>query len=95
MHMAYITVIIYITAVDHCFPLKPQSVNHMPCWPKEVAHLRTDSLFSHANWLECGKPNTGEVAWIMRSTRAKYHRAIRRLKQNELQTVRHVLLTLI
>ena len=73
-----------ITAGDHCFPLKPQSVNHMPCWSKEVAHLRTDSLFWHAIWRECGKPNTGEVACIMHSTRAKYHRAMRRLKQNEL-----------
>ena len=40
------------------------------------------SLF-HFIWKECDSPPQGEIAQIMRSTRSKYHYAIRYVKKNE------------
>ena len=52
----------------------------MPYWNIEIKPLRQDSLWWHWLWIECGKPQTGVVANIMRSTRAKYHKAVKNLK---------------
>ena len=54
----------------------------MPGWSEFVEPLRDKSLFWHNTWLECDRPKTGVVADIMRRTRAAYHDAIRRIKQN-------------
>ena len=37
----------------------------------------------HFIWKKCGSPTQGEIAQIMRSTRSKYHYAIRYVKKNE------------
>ncbi len=40
-------------------------------------------LFWHWIWVDCGKPRDGNVARIMRSTRSKYHLAVKELMKNE------------
>jgi len=34
-------------------------------------------------WSECGRPQTGVVANIMRKTRAAYHYAVRQVRRDE------------
>jgi len=41
-------------------------------------------------WLECDRPRNGVVADCMRRTRASYHYAVRRVKQNEELVVREL-----
>ena len=45
--------------------------------------LRQKSLFWHNIWVNCGWPRDGNLAGIMRRTRAAYHAAVKRVKRNE------------
>ena len=36
-------------------------------------------------WLECGKPNTGQVYEIMKKTRHRYHYVVRCVKKEEFE----------
>ena len=49
----------------------------IPGWNDRVKIHQETSLFWHDIWIQNGKPKNGIVANIMRSTRAKYHYAIR------------------
>ena len=49
---------------------------------------REKSIFWHGLWIDCGKPRCGQVADIMRRTRAAYHYAIRRIKRDEQEIVK-------
>ena len=49
----------------------------IPGWNE---HKQT-SQFWHFIWKDCGSPRNGEVAKIMRSTRSRYHYAIRYVKK--------------
>jgi len=42
-------------------------------------------MFWHYIWVQCGRPSSGTVANIRRSTRARYHKAINLLKSQEKQ----------
>ena len=42
--------------------------------------IKSKSLFWHGLWILCGKPETGQVARIMRFTRNNYHYKIREIK---------------
>jgi hypothetical protein len=42
----------------------------------------------HNIWIDCGRPKTGNVADIMRRTRAQYHYAIRAVKRDETNIIR-------
>ena len=53
----------------------------MPGWKEEVAPAQKDSVFWHAVWRSAGRPSGGELYNVMRSTRAKYHTAIRRVRR--------------
>ena len=55
----------------------------IPGWTELVAPYRSNSLFWHNMWVECGKPRTGVVYDIMRQTRARYHYAIRYARRHE------------
>jgi hypothetical protein len=46
--------------------------------------LKEASLFPHNLWVLAGRPQHGVVACIMRSTRAKYHKAIKQVRLHEL-----------
>ena len=52
-------------------------------WNQHVDCHKQTSQFWHFIWKECGSPRHGEIAEIMRSTRSKYHYAIRYVKKNE------------
>ena len=53
----------------------------MPGWREEVAPVQKDAAFWHAVWLSAGRPHGGELYNVMRTTRAKYHSAIRRVRR--------------
>lgn len=55
----------------------------IPGWNDQVQGHRDQAIFWHQIWKSCGSPSTGWVANIRRSTRAKYHLAIRKVKQNK------------
>jgi len=56
---------------------------NLPGWNEFVEPERQRSLFWHAIWKDNGSPKTGLLADIRRSTRAKYHLAVRHVKKNE------------
>ena len=51
-------------------------------------HLDRNLFFWYGLWIDCGKPRVGQVADIMRRTRAAYHYAIRRFKRDEQEIVK-------
>jgi hypothetical protein len=55
-------------------------------WTEYVEPVRQNFFFRHNIWIECDHPNTGNVADIMRRTRAAYH--YRLFKRNEHAIVR-------
>ena len=80
--------------VDKCikaglsaFPLYKSNPDYrnkhrLPEWNTLIKPLRQSSIFWHQLWQACGKPNEGQVAAIMRTTRAKYHRVIKEVKKH-------------
>ena len=58
-----------------------------PFWKELAEPLRIDSLFWHSIWIQCGRPPSGQVAMIRRSTRTKYHRMVKLLHKNEKQNI--------
>jgi len=59
----------------------------IPGWSEFVAPLRTQSIFWHNIWSECGKPHDGVIADIMRRARARYHAAIRQVRRDKTEIV--------
>ena len=57
--------------------------NTVPGWTQYVEHARETSMLWHDIWKCNGCPREGHVANIRRSTRAKYHYAVKFVKQNE------------
>ena len=55
----------------------------IPYWNDEEDDARETALFWHWLWGENGKPRHGNVAAIMRKTRASYHYAVRHIKRRE------------
>jgi hypothetical protein len=55
----------------------------VPGWTEKVEPARRQSILWHNIWVECGRPKTGNVADIMRRTRAQYHYAVRSVKRDE------------
>ena len=52
----------------------------MSGWNINMSIAREKSLFWHGLWILCGKPETGQVAMIMRFTHNNYHYKIRKIK---------------
>ena len=59
------------------------SCGNIPGWSAFVALLRDKSILWHNHniWIDHGRPWDGVVANIMRTTRAKYHAAIRKVRR--------------
>jgi hypothetical protein len=55
----------------------------IPGWSEFVQPARDKSLFWHKLWVDCGRPRSGAVADCMRRTRAAYHYAIRKVRDDE------------
>jgi len=63
-----------------------------PGWDEFVRPAREKSLFWHDIWFHAGRPRTGVLADIMCRTRAAYHYAIRRIKKERDNIMKHSLL---
>ena len=79
-----------LAAAESCLPHTCHrcSRSGLPGWTEFVAPFREKSIFWHGLWIDCGKPRGGQVADIMRRTRAPYHYAIRRIKRDEEEIVK-------
>ena len=78
--------------VDECLCAAKQTISYrrenkssrcIPGWNEYVKDALNTSRFWHSIWLQTGRPKHGIVANIMRSTRMKYHYAVRFVKKNE------------
>ena len=74
---------IVLEAGNDCFPKCAPVGKRLACWNSDVKPFRENALFWHSIWVDCGRPPAGSLAMVMRSTRARYHRAVRVLKRNQ------------
>ena len=58
----------------------------IPGWNESVQPFFEKSLFWHDIWVQNGKPRDGEVAKVMRFTRARYHYAVRNAIKLDIKT---------
>ena len=65
---------------------KPKTI---PGWNEYVKPKLETSLFWHNIWKDCGRPRQGNVADIMRRTRAQYHHSVKYSKR-EYNNIRNV-----
>ena len=65
-----------------------QNSGRIPGWSEHVQPLKEKSIFWHRLWMDCDRPRNGVVAETMRRTRAAYHYAIRKIRQDEDAIVR-------
>ena len=70
-----------IDASDN-IPITKKNRKNLPGWNEFVSPEREKALFWRSIWINNGSPRQGYVADIMRRTRAKYHYAIRRIRNN-------------
>ena len=63
-------------------PTTRKNNKNVPGWNEFISPLKEKTLFWRSIWINNGSPRHGHVADIMRRTRAKYHYAIRRIKNN-------------
>ena len=74
------------TAVESNIPVnKSGNFNHTPTpgWNQYVKPFRDDSLFWHSVWVSVGRPNNTALHQVMKSTRTKYHYAIKCVRKLE------------
>ena len=57
----------------------------IPGWNESVQPFFEKSLFWHDIWVQNGKPRGGDIANIMRTTRARYHYAIRNVIKSNIK----------
>ena len=55
----------------------------VPGWNEHVQAQQDISLFLHEVWVRCCRPQKGEIADIMRRTRARYHYVVRYVLKDE------------
>ena len=55
----------------------------IPGWSVYVEKYKKEALFWHTLWYDCGYPRPGTVANIRRTTRAKYHYAVKYVHKNK------------
>ncbi len=74
-----------ISAGEAAIPLvsSRSASRRVPGWSEFVQPARDKSLFWHKLWVDCGRPRSGAVADCMRRTRAAYHYAIRKVRDDE------------
>ncbi len=72
-----------IEASNNALPHSQSNSHTLPFWNETVEPYKEKSLLWHWIWIDCGRPREGLVANIMRSTRARYHLAVRQLKKDE------------
>ena len=73
-----------LSAADTCIPLTGVGANRrIPGWSEHIQPYRDKAMFWHNVWMDMGRPHDGSVAQIRRSSRAKYHQAIRAAVRDE------------
>ena len=77
------------TIIDTClqagqavFPKRKKKNPLAPNWNVKMKPFRNDCLFWGKIWRDLGKPRTGVVSDIYKSTKRNYHKAIREHKRN-------------
>ena len=55
----------------------------LPGWNEEVAPFQMEAKHWHSQWLEEGRPSTGQTHSAMVKSRTQYHHAVRRVKRKE------------
>ena len=73
-------------------PTTRKNNKNVPGWNEFISPLKEKALFWRSIWINNGSPRHGHVADIMRRTRAKYHYAIRRIKNNSQLMKKRVLI---
>lgn len=72
-----------ITAGLDTIPLRGKAKNKtMPGWTDYVQSKKQECIYWHSIWKDAGSPRSGVLCNIRNSTRAKYHYAIRYVKNN-------------
>ena len=66
-----------------CIPHSGSGTRVVPGWNDHVKHDKDQSLFWHWIWTEAGRPNSGYIYQIMRTTRHRYHYAVRRCRKQK------------
>ena len=59
-----------------CFPKCKPAGKRLAGWNNCIKPLRGDVLFWHGIWVDCDRPPAGALSMVMRSTRARNHRAV-------------------
>ena len=72
-----------IEAADSTIPKRRPKKYQKPFWNSIAEPEREKAMFWHSMWCNAGRPRNGIIANIRRSTRAKYHKAVRDLCRNE------------
>jgi hypothetical protein len=80
---------LYNVVCDACvtagnIAISKHNVNKAPCagWNDLVKEHRERAILWHNIWKSCGSPNRGTVADIRKSSRARYHLAVREAKRD-------------
>ncbi len=71
-----------IIARNEALPHTKPSDKTLPLSNEIAEPYKKRWLFWHWIWLDCGKPRDGNVAFIMRSTRSKYHLVVKERKKH-------------
>ena len=74
---------VLINSAHEVFPKTRLDARSIPYWTRDVKPLKTDLMFWHWVWKECGKPAEGAIADLYRNCKRKYHYAIRKIRRNE------------
>lgn len=55
----------------------------IPGWTEFIKPFRDDSIFWHSIWVSAGRPQNNVLHQVMKSTRNRYHYAIRKVRRQE------------
>ena len=72
-------------AAEKCIPSTVPNVMSRKCvpgWNEHVRDEKEESLYWHRCWCDAGRPQTGDLAEMMRMSRARYHKAVKYVKKH-------------
>ena len=73
----------YVRVTKRCRYASDHGQHSVPGWGAEVEEVRDVAMFWRWLWIDNGRPRQGQVATVMRMTRARYHYAVRSIKRRE------------
>ncbi len=79
-----------MSCIDVSNEVLPQSQSKnqpLPYWNDLVEPFKEKTLFWHWVWIDCGKPHEEGVAKIMRTVRARYHKAVKDIKRMKMNSI--------